>query len=254
MRLWLMSSTSRSRKFLNWFRFKLVTLLPCKSSVFNLRSDCTNSTGISDTFPFVMCKRSSRWLAGLFANELTSSVEMLWFSNFNDVNLPRIYENVCSNFKTMFNGVRETQADNCSHGNNVACAVYLHVHLLTLTAFGNVVNCELCISSSFNVSFTPRNTCSSMSSSGVSLMMILCASMLRNIVPNRTATRKYNNDKWVRAPEQSFPVVMGGRWDKHFTYKNAISQRGALRWEASRRPNSQAISISWPNSYSRRIL
>lgn len=94
IRLWLISSASRSRKFLNWFRFKLVILLPCKSSVFNLRNDCTNSTGTSDTFPFEMCKRSSRWLAKLFANESTSSVAMRWLSNFSDVNLPRIYTKV----------------------------------------------------------------------------------------------------------------------------------------------------------------
>lgn len=38
--LWLMSSTSSSRKFLNWFRFSSVKRLPCKSNVFNLRKSC----------------------------------------------------------------------------------------------------------------------------------------------------------------------------------------------------------------------
>lgn len=91
IRLWLMSSDSRSRKFLNWFFFRVVTLLPWKSSDFNLRSDCTNSTGISDTFPLEMCNRSSRWLAGLLANESTSNVEILWLFSTSDVNLLRIY-------------------------------------------------------------------------------------------------------------------------------------------------------------------
>lgn len=40
MLLWLMSSTSTSRKFLNWFRFNVTNRLPCKSSVFNFLSDC----------------------------------------------------------------------------------------------------------------------------------------------------------------------------------------------------------------------
>lgn len=91
----------------------------------------------------------------------------------------------------------QNNACNYAHGNSLLCALRVRMFsvqcLLTLTAFGNVVNFELCISSSFSVSFTPKNTCSSMSSSGVSLMMILCASTLRNIVPNRIAKTHHSS-------------------------------------------------------------
>lgn len=124
--LWLMSSISTSRKFLNWFRFSAVILLPCKSRVFNLRRDYIRMTWVLSRFgircavqhcrlytftwsdstinspskPLVKCNRSSFSFTALSKNISLSKLVILWLSILKSVKFPSIW-NYCISSRTL---------------------------------------------------------------------------------------------------------------------------------------------------------